>query len=68
MILTGTKDLVSGGLDASKVIKEAATIVNGSGGGRPDFAQAGGKDSSKLGKVFEFIEKTANDIIGGASK
>jgi len=63
MVLTGTKDLISGGLDAEKVIKKAAPIVNGSGGGRPDFAQAGGKDPSKISELFEFIEKTATDII-----
>ncbi|MGB2705449.1 MAG: DHHA1 domain-containing protein, partial [Candidatus Omnitrophota bacterium] len=68
MILTGTKDLVSNGLNASEIIKPAAKIVNGSGGGRPDFAQAGGKDPSKLSKVFEFIEKSATDIIGGIAK
>ncbi len=33
---------------AGKLIKEAASVVGGSGGGRPDFAQAGGADVSKL--------------------
>jgi len=64
IVLTGTKDLVSNGFNASEIIKPAAKIVNGSGGGRPDFAQAGGKDPSGLGRVFEFIEKSAVDIIG----
>jgi len=64
IVLTGTKDLVSNGFNASEIIKSAAKIVNGSGGGRPDFAQAGGKNPSELKKVFEFIEKSAADIIG----
>ena len=34
------------GLHAGKLIKEVAAICNGSGGGRPDMAQAGGKDNS----------------------
>ena len=34
------------GLHAGKLIKEIAAICNGSGGGRPDMAQAGGKDNS----------------------
>jgi len=33
---------------AGKLIKEVAAIVDGSGGGRPDFAQAGGKNPEKL--------------------
>jgi len=65
IVLTGTEDLVSNGLNASEMIKSAAKIVNGAGGGRADFAQAGGRDPSGLGKVFEFIEKSAADIIGG---
>ena len=68
LILTGTKDLVSKGFNASALIKDLAKIVEGSGGGRPDFAQAGGKDPSKLKKVFEFAEKSAAGIIEGVSK
>ena len=66
MVLTGTKDLISSGFNASDIIKKAAEKVDGSGGGRPDFAQAGGKDPSKIKSVFEFIEKTAMRIIGSA--
>ena len=34
-------------------VKEAAAVVGGKGGGRPDFAQAGGKDPSKIGDALE---------------
>ncbi|MBL7156712.1 MAG: alanine--tRNA ligase [Candidatus Omnitrophica bacterium] len=68
LVVAITKDLILQGLDASKWIKDMAKIVGGSGGGRPDFAQAGGKNPSKLGEVFEFAEKSATDIIGGTSK
>ena len=68
IILTGTKDLVSKGFNASVLIKEMAKIVEGSGGGRPDFAQAGGKDPSKLGEAFEFAKGKAASIIEGVSK
>ena len=48
---------------AGNVIKEVAPIVGGGGGGRPDFAQAGGKEPSKtdeaLKRVWEIIEKPA---------
>jgi len=35
-------------LNAGQIVKEAAIICGGNGGGRPDFAQAGGKDVSKI--------------------
>jgi alanyl-tRNA synthetase len=37
---------------AGKVVKELAAIVGGGGGGRPDFAEAGGKDPSKIGEML----------------
>jgi alanyl-tRNA synthetase len=36
---------------AGDIVREAAAIVGGGGGGRPDFAQAGGSDPSKLGEA-----------------
>jgi alanyl-tRNA synthetase len=46
---------------AGNIIKQIAPLVGGGGGGRPDFAQAGGKDPSRLDaalqKVYELIEK-----------
>ena len=46
---------------AGNIIKQIAPIVGGGGGGRPDFAQAGGKDVSRLDealqKVYELVEK-----------
>ena len=44
---------------AGDIVKVAASVVGGNGGGRPDFAQAGGPDPSKLveavGKVYELV-------------
>jgi alanyl-tRNA synthetase len=48
---------------AGNIIKQIAPLVGGGGGGRPDFAQAGGKDPARLDealqKVYELIEKGA---------
>ena len=55
-----TKDLTSK-LNAGEIIKQTAVIVDGSGGGRADMAQAGGKNPAKLSealeKVYEIVEK-----------
>jgi len=45
-----SKDL-TGRFKAGDIVKDAAAIVGGGGGGRPDFAQAGGNDPSKLGEA-----------------
>ncbi len=46
-ILAGvTKDLISQGYHAGKLVKEVASRCGGGGGGRPDMAQAGVKPSS----------------------
>jgi len=47
---------------AGNIIKQVAAVVGGSGGGRPDMAQAGGTIPEKLNealeKVYEVIENT----------
>jgi alanyl-tRNA synthetase len=40
---------------AGNLVKQAAQLVGGGGGGRPDFAQAGGKDPSKLGDAVATV-------------
>ena len=47
-----TPDL-KGRLKAGDLVREVAAVVGGKGGGRPDFAQAGGSDPAKLGEAFE---------------
>ncbi len=60
LICLVTQDLYPRGLHAGKIIKEVAAVVGGSGGGRQDMAQAGGKDINKLdeaiSKTIEIIE------------
>jgi len=41
---------------AGDLVREVARVVGGKGGGRADFAQAGGKDASKLAEAFERLE------------
>ena len=39
-------------MQAGRLVKELAPIVGGGGGGRPDYAEAGGKDPSKIDELF----------------
>ena len=48
-----SKDLIAKGLHAGDCVKTAAKIVGGGGGGRPDMAEAGGKDPSKLADAIK---------------
>ena len=48
LILTATEDAVKAGAHAGKIIKEAAALVGGGGGGRPNMAQAGGKNPAGI--------------------
>jgi len=50
-----SKKAVSSGIHAGNIIKEVTKIGNGSGGGRPDMAQGGIKDNSKLDEIKEAI-------------
>ena len=52
-----TKDLIDKGFHAGKLIKEVATRCGGGGGGRPDMAQAGGKDPAKLEQCFSICRR-----------
>ncbi|WP_085508953.1 alanine--tRNA ligase [Thalassobacillus devorans] len=52
-----SKDLIEDGYHAGKLIKEAAARCGGGGGGRPDMAQAGGKDPSKIEEALQYAKE-----------
>jgi alanyl-tRNA synthetase len=51
-------------LHAGKIIKRVAEMVGGSGGGRPDFAQAGGKESQNLEVALQAVYNIVAEFIG----
>lgn len=52
-----SNDMVQAGLHAGQLVKEAAALVKGGGGGQPFFAMAGGSDASGLEAALEHIKK-----------
>ncbi|MGB7189768.1 MAG: DHHA1 domain-containing protein, partial [Acidobacteriaceae bacterium] len=60
LIVGVTKDLTAK-VQAGKIVGQIAKLVGGSGGGRPDMAEAGGKDPSQLDAAL----KSAPDVVGG---
>ncbi|MBY0356623.1 MAG: alanine--tRNA ligase [Candidatus Obscuribacterales bacterium] len=56
-LVAGVSDkLTKNGVNAGKLIKEVATRCGGSGGGKPELAQAGGKDPSKLDEALAAVK------------
>ena len=59
MLVCSVSKALTNRFRAGDIVKAAASVVGGSGGGRPDFAQAGGPDPTKLGeavaKVYEVV-------------
>ena len=52
-----SKDLVSAGYQAGNLVREVAKIAGGGGGGRPDFAQAGGKHPERLDDALAKVKE-----------
>ena len=48
-----SRELIAKGISAGEWVKQVAQVVGGGGGGRPDMAQAGGKDAAKLPEALE---------------
>jgi alanyl-tRNA synthetase len=61
-----TRDL-TGRLSAGKIIGPLAQKVGGSGGGRPDMAEAGGKDASALNAALASAPEVVRDLLGGTA-
>ncbi|MFH1413492.1 MAG: alanine--tRNA ligase [Candidatus Omnitrophota bacterium] len=57
LVMGISKDLCEKGLDAVKLIRNISGIIDGSGGGREDFAQAGGTDPDKFNEAFNQLKE-----------
>ncbi len=62
MVVAISDTLVRTGLNAGNLVREAAKICGGGGGGRANFAQAGAKDCSKIGEALSFLRASINTV------
>ena len=56
-----TPDLVERGLHAGNIARDAAKVMGGGGGGRPDMAQAGGKQADRLGAALDGVARLVRE-------
>lgn len=59
LIVSATKDAVAAGIHCGDIIKEAAKACGGGGGGRPDMAQAGGKNPAGMDEAIKIAREKA---------
>jgi len=62
IVVSVTPDLV-GRIKAGRIVKEIAPIVGGGGGGRPDFAEAGGRQPEKIDEMLEAAEAIVAKLV-----
>ncbi len=63
LIVGVTKDL-TGKVQAGKIVGQIAKLVGGSGGGRPDMAEAGGKDAGQLDAALKSAPQVVGELAG----
>jgi alanyl-tRNA synthetase len=62
IVASVTKDLTAR-IQAGRLVRELAPIVGGGGGGRPDFAEAGGKDASKIDDLLKAVPGVLQKLL-----
>jgi alanyl-tRNA synthetase len=65
LVVAGVTADLTTKVPAGKVVKQLATIVGGGGGGRPDFAEAGGKDPSKIADLLKASRRVVAEVAAG---
>jgi alanyl-tRNA synthetase len=65
LVVSVTKDL-TGKAPAGQIVRQIAPIVGGGGGGRPDFAEAGGKDPSRIDDLLTESRAVVTKMLAGA--
>jgi alanyl-tRNA synthetase len=56
LVASVTQDLIGRGMHAGNLVRDTAKVIGGGGGGRPNMAQAGGKDPAKLAEALAGVQ------------
>jgi alanyl-tRNA synthetase len=64
LVVSVSKDL-TGRVQAGRIVKEIAPLVGGGGGGRPDFAEAGGKNPAGIDELMAVAPKVLKNMLNG---
>jgi alanyl-tRNA synthetase len=65
-IVVGVTPDLTKKVPAGQIVKQLAPIVGGGGGGRPDFAEAGGKDPSKIREMLASARAVIEKLVSGS--
>jgi alanyl-tRNA synthetase len=68
IIVMVTTDLINKGIRANELIREVAKFIGGSGGGKPDIAQAGGKDAGKINEALQAVKQIVQAALSENKK
>ncbi len=58
-------DVIPKGPKAGEILKRVAAVAGGGGGGRPEMAQGGGKDASKIGEALAIVPEAVREMLSG---
>jgi alanyl-tRNA synthetase len=65
LVAAFSRTVIERGLSAASVVRDAAALVGGGGGGRDDFAQAGGRDPSRLDEALDAARNAVEATLRG---
>ena len=63
LIAATTKEMNARGIHAGNLVKQVAQMVGGGGGGRPDMAQAGGRDAGKIDEALAAVVGLVREMV-----
>ena len=67
-VVVGVTSDLTKRISAGMIVKELAPIVGGGGGGRPDFAEAGGRDPSKIVELLAAAPGVLQEMLAGSER
>ncbi len=63
LVASVSRDVIDKGIKAGDIVKKVSAVLGGNGGGRPDMAQGGGKDKSRIDEAFDLCRSYIEDSL-----